>query len=73
MSETPSPRIIVGKRNLLPLGLIIVFGIFASTLPQPLVLDAIKEMRQKEPHLTFVLAWNRLMQKQPELFDFEEA
>jgi hypothetical protein len=28
----------VDKRNLLPLGLIIVFGIFASTLPQPQVL-----------------------------------
>jgi hypothetical protein len=40
---------------------------------QQAILDAIKEMRQKETHLTFVLAWNRLMQKQPALFDFEEA
>ena len=38
MAETPSPRTKVDKRNLLPLGLIIAFGIFASTLPQPLVL-----------------------------------
>ena len=38
MAETLSPRAKVEKRNLLPLGLIIVFGIFASTLPQPLVL-----------------------------------
>jgi MFS family permease len=29
-----NPRIKVDQRNLLPLGLIIVFGIFASTLPQ---------------------------------------
>ena len=38
MGETPSPRTKVDKRNLLPLGLIIVLGIFASTLPQPQVL-----------------------------------
>ena len=38
MGETLSPRAKVDRRNLLPLGLIIVFGIFASTLPQPLVL-----------------------------------
>ena len=38
MAETASPREKVDKGNLLPLGLIIVFGIFASTLPQPQVL-----------------------------------
>jgi MFS family permease len=38
MGETPGPLTKVHKRNLLPLRLIIVFGIFASTLPQPLVL-----------------------------------
>jgi MFS family permease len=37
-SASASPQTKVDKRNLLPLGLIIVFGIFASTLPQPLVL-----------------------------------
>src|ERR1700729_3370295 len=38
MSETAasaSPRTTSDNRNLLPLGLIIVFGIFASTMPQP--------------------------------------
>ena len=38
MGETAppaSPRIKVDDRSLLPLGLIIVFGIFASTMPQP--------------------------------------
>jgi BT1 family len=38
MSETAPaaiPRTNVDNRNLLPLGLIIVFGIFASTMPQP--------------------------------------
>jgi hypothetical protein len=38
MSEIASsagPQPIVEKRNLLPMGLIIVFGIFASTMPQP--------------------------------------
>src|ERR1700719_754529 len=34
MGQTSSPRTKVGRRNLLPLGLIIVFGIFASTMPQ---------------------------------------
>src|ERR1700736_2198757 len=34
MVEISSPRTKVDDRNLLPLGLIIVFGIFASTLPQ---------------------------------------
>ena len=34
MGETPRPPTNVDKHNLLPLGLIIVFGIFASTLPQ---------------------------------------
>ena len=38
MGEALSPRTKVDKRNLLPLGLIIVFGILASTLPQPQVL-----------------------------------
>jgi hypothetical protein len=39
MGESSSPALTkVDKHNLLPLGLIIVFGIFASTLPQPLVL-----------------------------------
>ena len=38
MGETSRPRTEVDKRDLLPLGLIIVFGVFASTLPQPLVL-----------------------------------
>lgn len=38
MGVAPKPRTKVDKRNLLPLRLIIVFGIFASTLPQPLVL-----------------------------------
>ena len=38
MGKNSSPRSEVDKRNLLSLGLIIVFGIFASTLPQPLVL-----------------------------------
>jgi BT1 family len=36
--RNPKPSDKVDKHNLLPLGLIIVFGIFASTLPQPLVL-----------------------------------
>ncbi len=35
MGQTSSPRTKVDGRNLLPLGLIIVFGIFASTMPQP--------------------------------------
>jgi Major Facilitator Superfamily len=38
MSETAasaSPRTTLDNRSLLPLGLIIVFGIFASTMPQP--------------------------------------
>jgi MFS family permease len=34
MGETCSPRTKVAKRNLFPLGLIIVFGVFASTSPQ---------------------------------------
>jgi BT1 family len=34
MGEISSPRIKVGKRHLLPMGLIIIFGIFASTMPQ---------------------------------------
>jgi len=38
MAETARPLTKGDKHNLLPLGLIIVFGIFASTLPQPLVL-----------------------------------
>jgi MFS family permease len=38
MGKDSSPRSEVDKRTLLSLGLIIVFGIFASTLPQPLVL-----------------------------------
>jgi hypothetical protein len=33
-TSSANPRIKVDQRNLLPLGLIIVFGIFASTLPQ---------------------------------------
>jgi hypothetical protein len=40
---------------------------------QQAIRDAIKEMQQKEPHLTFQLAWNRLMKEQPALFDFEES
>jgi hypothetical protein len=31
----------------------------------------IDKMRQKEPHLTFALAFNRLMKEKPELFKFE--
>ena len=34
-TSSASPRTKAAKHNLLPLGLIIVFGIFASTLPQP--------------------------------------
>ena len=45
MGETLSPRAKVDRRNLLPLGLIIVFGIFASTLPQPLVLGRLLRFR----------------------------
>jgi hypothetical protein len=31
----------------------------------------IDKMRDAEPHLTFALAFNRLMAEKPELFDFE--
>jgi hypothetical protein len=31
----------------------------------------IDKMREKEPHLTFALAFNRLMKEKPELFRFE--
>ena len=32
----------------------------------------IDKMRQKEPHLTFALAFNRLTKEKPELFEFED-
>src|SRR6202140_434659 len=57
MSETAPaaiPRTNVDNRNLLPLGLIIVFGIFASTMPQPQALGKLplQFLLKNEVHVT---------------------
>src|SRR5437899_4640741 len=36
---------------------------------QEAIHEEIARMREKEPHLTFALAFNRLMQEKPELFN----
>jgi hypothetical protein len=38
---------------------------------QAAIHEEIGKMREKEPHLTFALAFNRLMQEKPELFNFD--
>lgn len=38
---------------------------------QAAIHEEIDKIREKEPHLTFALAFNRLMKDKPELFDFE--
>jgi MFS family permease len=57
MGETvapATPQIKVDNRHLLPLGLIIVFGIFASTMPQPQVLGKLplQFLLKNEVHVT---------------------
>jgi hypothetical protein len=39
---------------------------------QQAIRDEIKKMQAADQHLSFTLAWNRLMKQRPELFDFEE-
>jgi hypothetical protein len=50
----PTPQIKVDNKHLLPLGLIIVFGIFASTMPQPQVLGKLplQFLLKNEMHVT---------------------
>jgi hypothetical protein len=38
---------------------------------QATIHEEIDKLRQNEPHLTFALAFNRLMKEKPELFKFE--
>jgi len=38
---------------------------------QAAIHEEIKKMRESEPHLTFALAFNRLMKDKPKLFEFE--
>jgi hypothetical protein len=38
---------------------------------QAAIHEEINKMREREPHLTFPLAFNRLMKDKPELFEFE--
>src|SRR6202022_4812947 len=57
MSETAPaaiPRTNVDNHNLLPLGLIIVFGIFASTMPQPQALGKLplQFLLKNDVHIT---------------------
>ena len=57
MGETVAPataQIKVDNRHLLPLGLIIVFGIFASTMPQPQALGKLplQFLLKNEVHVT---------------------
>src|ERR1700730_10088195 len=54
MVEISSPRTKVDNRNLLPLGLIIVFGFFATTLPQPQALGKLplQFLLKNEVHVT---------------------
>ena len=41
---------------------------------QQAINDAIDALREKEPHLTFAMAWHRLQSTNPELFEsFEES
>jgi hypothetical protein len=39
---------------------------------QQAIRDEIKKMREADPHLSFTLAWNRLMKQKTALFDFAE-
>jgi hypothetical protein len=38
---------------------------------QAAIHEEIEKMRERDPHLTFLVAFNLLMAKKPELFDFE--
>jgi hypothetical protein len=42
-------------------------------LKQETIKEEIAKLREAEPHLSFALAWNRLMRERPESFDFEEG
>jgi len=43
-----------------------------TTIPQKAIRQEIAQMQEADPHLSFTVAWDRLMRQKPHLFDFEE-